>query len=113
MKLAMTGRAQSTALPPKKGCGIVPLGLRKKIFDFVTLPAFDYTIMACIGINTLFMACRHADQGPFMDNLLSTANFLFGIIFTIGSFASLFRVLRAARMVRLLRKNRGLMDLIT
>ena len=83
MKLAMTGRAQSTALPPKKGCGIVPLGLRKKIFDFVTLPAFDYTIMACIGINTLFMACRHADQGPFMDNLLSTANFLFGIIFTI------------------------------
>merc|ERR1711871_153761 len=152
MKLAMTGRARSTAMPPKTGIlGIIPLGLRTKIFNFVTLPAFDYTIMACIGINTLIMACRHADQGPVMDTVLETANLVFGIIFTIeaiikliglgvsqyfaenwnrfdftlvllswlgqivkiGSFASLFRVLRVARMVRLLRKNRGPMDLIT
>merc|ERR1711871_381450 len=140
MKLAMTGRAHSTALPPKTGYPGIPLGVRTKVFDFVTLPAFDYTIMGCIGINTLIMACRHADQGPSMDIFLETANLIFGIIFTIeavikliglgvsqyfsenwnrfdftlvclswlgqiikiGSFASLFRVLRVARMVLLL-----------
>jgi hypothetical protein len=35
-----------------------------------------------------------------------------GLLFNLGSLASLFRVLRVARMFRLLRKNKGLMDLL-
>ena len=83
MKLAMSGRAEKTTVPPKKGLFFLPYQHRMKLYTFVAHPMFDYSIMACIAVNTLFMATRHADQGLIWDTVLETANMIFTVIFSI------------------------------
>jgi len=79
MKLAMNSKAKKKLLPPSgpmKGC-------RMSAYRFVIVPQFDYFIMACIMLNVFLMGSSHYNQPVVMHDLLTGANLLFNVIFTI------------------------------
>jgi hypothetical protein len=78
MKLAMNSKAKKKLYPPVRF-----KNLRMPSFKLVTKPQFDYFIMACIMINVMFMGSSHYNQPIVMHDLLTGANLLFNIIFSI------------------------------
>jgi Ca2+-binding EF-hand superfamily protein/ABC-type taurine transport system substrate-binding protein len=82
MKIAMSGKASYSIAPPTKKLLCFSVNVRNAIHRFIANKTFDGTIMFCIAINTLFMAMRHADQGPEWDATLTLADLIFNLIFT-------------------------------
>jgi len=78
MKLAMNSKAKKKLYAP-----VMLRNLRMPAFRLVIKPQFDYTIMACILINVMFMGSSHYNQPTEMHDLLTAANTFFNIVFTI------------------------------
>ena len=79
MKLAMNSKAKKKLLPPAPPFK----SLRMPAFRLVIQPQFDYVIMACILLNVFLMGSSHYNQPVEMHDLLTGANLVFNIIFSI------------------------------
>ena len=55
--------------------------IRRALFKIVMHPVFEYTIMGCILLNVLVLACTYYDQGETYELVLKIFNFTFTVVF--------------------------------
>ena len=78
MKLALNSKAKKNLYPPEN-----MLAVRMPAYHLVTNAKFDYSIMACILINVVFMGSSHFNQPVIMHDILTVVNIFFNIVFTL------------------------------